>query len=708
MGASGTPPEALNLQCPVYMVPMSYKDLNKFSVERQQAFSLVSKYDAADEENRAVLRQQCFLQYAKPYEWVWKTACHMCTNEQAFHNSQRLAQYFGMNIHLNPVTMDNMNDKLTQCATFCDVPQNASKAGTERTKIVLSQQATSMGIQLAQTSPVSAQMKAGATSSHSSAIRKFMQSLEVLNLEAVLRPKLLGVPDSRFIITTILRFRKSILSQLVLGTRSSVPGDEMWDQIQPLSVHGRDTLAFSLTAHTNAQNVMVQPDELKIFATKLSEASYRALVHLKLNNATASLHKLAFSIRNILSDGTKDKTPRAAIMYGDHSCNAASMKYGDRLAYFLGFKNGVYSNFLDPIQDILLEAPDAEPDDFLDIQEACTQVVTLGHAEMQKHFEIFLTTDSPAVQFPFDGDALVSPTGEFEAALQKLKTDVKNPHSTVFKRRIANLKALRAIPAQMQKLDGMMRQTEQRLRQQTRKAPIREEAPTSPTTSTQTHDTPSQLAEGYIPQPTWSVTQDDGSMIVGNNKSKRVDVDAMCTDLNVQREQICPTIVVLDPSCTEDSCQSKCPTPHLPGHRFITDFVHQKSLSLRRDYTQIKDKVTTNVPKDLAQSIVATTSTATQQPQQPKGKGRSRSRGAGRKGAAGGRGRKRKLSPAEQQLSASFSSNAEGDGPTGTVITHLTTHVHMPNCTCNLPNLKTNVHMTKYTCLSMLTVVHMT
>ena len=659
-------------QCPVFMIPLSYASLGAYCVERQKSFSIVSKYEASDEHNRAVLRLQCFLEYAKPYKWVFKVTCHLATNEQAFHDAQRLAQHFSMETHLTSITMDSLNDRLKQCATFCDIPANASKAGKERTRMVLAQQ----GHQVPSTSFSVGSGTASAkppTVQHSSAIRRFMQSIEVLNLEAEIRPKLANPPDARFIITKVLRFRNPILSQLVLGCpgRNTVPGDDLWERVQPLAVHGKDVLAFSLTADTDANSIMVQPEDLKIFSTKLSEASFKALVHLKLNSPTASLHKLAFAIRNILSDSTRDRTPQAAILYGDHSCNAASMRYGDRLAYFLGWKNGVYTAFIDPIQDILLEAPDAEPDDFRDIQEACTDVVVLGHAEMHRHFEIFLTTDSPLGGFPFGGQMLVSATGEYQAALAKLQKDVKNPHSAVFKRRIANLKALRSIPAKMQQLDAMMRQTEQRFKRHQRYAPQDEAWPTSPgttTTAQESEEAPGRLPEGYFPQPDWSLAQDDGSMVIGSSKTVKVDVDAMCSDLGVQRSAVCPTLVVLDPRCTLESCQSKCPTPHIPGHRHINDFVHAKSAALRTDYSQIREKVTSRVPASLAMSL-AKGSSSSQSIQQSRGsskgtgKGKGRSRGAGRRGAGRGSFRKRKLSATEEQRTAGFPSNEAGDGP---------------------------------------------
>jgi len=190
------------------------------------------------------------------------------------------------------------------------------------------------------------------------------------------------------------------------------------------------------------------------------------------------------------------------------------MKYGDRLAYFAGYKNGVYTKFLEPIQNILIESPDADEDDYLDIQEACTQAVILGHTEIHKHLHIFLCTDSPHVVFPFQGVSLVSPDGEFAATLAQLKLDVKNPHSTLYKRRTAKLKALHAIPSKMQQIDGFLRVAQHRAKQQDaqqhRKPAIKDDDDWSSRSPTSTDN---RQSKGVYPWPEWSSLNEDGTML---------------------------------------------------------------------------------------------------------------------------------------------------------------------------------------------------
>ena len=53
-------PRIQSFQCPVCMIPLSYTNVTAFCLERSKAFSIVSKYEASDEEGRARLRQQFF------------------------------------------------------------------------------------------------------------------------------------------------------------------------------------------------------------------------------------------------------------------------------------------------------------------------------------------------------------------------------------------------------------------------------------------------------------------------------------------------------------------------------------------------------------------------------------------------------------------------------------------------------------------------
>ena len=174
---------------------------------------------------------------------------------------------------------------------------------------------------------------------------------------------------------------------------------------------------------------------MKGFEAEWSAKAVKALTHLQLNDNNASMHKLAFIIRNMLStEASKDRTPRAAVKYGDIHANEAFIPYADRLCYFLGYDNGVYTNFLKPVHKVLLEAPDANADDFLDVQEACTAAVVLGQTEMAEHFHAYLSSESPSISFPFNGTQLVADDGPFKVRMADIARDLRNPHSKLYSR----------------------------------------------------------------------------------------------------------------------------------------------------------------------------------------------------------------------------------------------------------------------------------
>lgn len=89
--------------------------------------------------------------------------------------------------------------------------------------------------------------------------------------------------------------------------------------------------------------------------------------------------------------------------------------------------------------------------------------------------------------------------------------------------------------------------------------------------------------------------QDDGSMVIGEYKSIKIDVPGMCKQLGVQPNAVCPAMIVQDKNITPENCQRKCPTPTMAGHRTPNDYVHEKSLKLQADYSRISKQFSTRL-----------------------------------------------------------------------------------------------------------------
>jgi len=233
------------------------------------------------------------------------------------------------------------------------------------------------------------------------------------------------------------------LSQLVLGSRV-LP---TWSTVSDLKVHLRPVLAFHLTAEEDATSTMVQPSDLETFFTTLTEKMTSSLTQLKLNSQAGNPHKLAYAVARTRDTRAVDTSPKEIVQYGDYQSNASMMILIDRLCYFLGYANGLYTKFMQRPQTAILKARFREPHDNLDIQEAVTTAVVLGHSEMERLLSIPLATDDPLMKLPSDGHALVAIDGEFATKMTWIETNIDNPYIDLFKRlrvKLAKVDALLA------------------------------------------------------------------------------------------------------------------------------------------------------------------------------------------------------------------------------------------------------------------------
>ena len=100
----------------------------------------------------------------------------------------------------------------------------------------------------------------------------------------------------------------------------------------------------------------------------------------------------------------------------------------------MGFDNGVYGNFINPVQVLLLSQKGSPRDDELDVQEACSDVVRLGHTEMRRYWDT-ATTTGPQAAFPFNGLSLVDPDGPHLKRIAKIKEQIARGDLSLYKRR---------------------------------------------------------------------------------------------------------------------------------------------------------------------------------------------------------------------------------------------------------------------------------
>ena len=110
-------------------------------------------------------------------------------------------------------------------------------------------------------------------------------------------------------------------------------------------------------------------------------------------------------------------------------------RLGDNVAYAVGYDNGVYTAFLAPVQRLLLDNKFLDKDDFLDLQEALTDAVKIGHGESKSHLHTVRTIKSTLELFPHNGTAPVATDGPYLARIKRVEGWLLSNDNHLFKRR---------------------------------------------------------------------------------------------------------------------------------------------------------------------------------------------------------------------------------------------------------------------------------
>ena len=101
----------------------------------------------------------------------------------------------------------------------------------------------------------------------------------------------------------------------------------------------------------------------------------------------------------------------------------------------IGYPNGTYTAFIDPLQKVLLKQQGSPEDSERDVQKVISEVARMGHDEMCKYREVVMHTNSPQEPFPFDGENLVDPNGQHLKRIAKVKEQDQSGDLRLFKRR---------------------------------------------------------------------------------------------------------------------------------------------------------------------------------------------------------------------------------------------------------------------------------
>ena len=74
---------------------------------------------------------------------------------------------------------------------------------------------------------------------------------------------------------------------------------------------------------------------------------------------------------------------------------------GDNVCHAIGYRNGAYSAFIDPLQKVRMMQQGSPAEDERDVQEAISEVARMGHDEMRKYREVIMHTNCHRSLFLF-------------------------------------------------------------------------------------------------------------------------------------------------------------------------------------------------------------------------------------------------------------------------------------------------------------------
>ena len=187
-------------------------------------------------------------------------------------------------------------------------------------------------------------------------------------------------------------------------------------------------MAYSICCEDDPVQGMVVPVELEDFVEgKFPDPAANALWTMDFNSAKFNFHKILYMMdSSVQGGGAQDRTPEAAVLYGVFEANERTKDVGDNACYAIGYRNGAYTAFLDPMQKVLLNQHGSPADNVRDVQvlEASSEVARMGHDEMRKYRKVAIHTNSPHELFPFDGDNLVDPNCQHLKRIARIKEQI--------------------------------------------------------------------------------------------------------------------------------------------------------------------------------------------------------------------------------------------------------------------------------------------
>ena len=237
-------------------------------------------------------------------------------------------------------------------------------------------------------------------------------------------------------IMILTRSRNGLFMQLLVN-RNNIGASELWKRAKAIRGQLLPAFSFAVTSRRRGgpdpatANELIQPDKLDTFT---ADVSFFDLFWGKDGSSVRGKwskihpHKVVFAIKSLqrgskavrMVDIPEDKR------WGDFTQNTFVAGYLDSAFHFSGYKNGVFTAFIEPANALLSENSNLAPRRFAVLQRQVTSAVYLGLDEAGVPYNACFATNSHSDSYPEEGLRLLPEDSKYSRRLARIQRKLEN------------------------------------------------------------------------------------------------------------------------------------------------------------------------------------------------------------------------------------------------------------------------------------------
>ena len=448
----------------------------------------ISRYDARDPKRAEIFASMCswefdsvkrgdvvakfFINLVKAEPYLAKIVLPAPSSAAAAHNVTLLlpiaAPKAALPLSVSILSMMNEGIKARNLQAPVDTDEMKLELGETKTLIVVSK----TDVMLAPNSTSSnGTLVSGSDSAKdlqlSTETQAWMLSRPAQDIEVRFRSAL-NKKDIFAAIMVLSRSRNGIFMQLLVN-RSGIGSSDLWKRAKSLRGQLLSAFSFAITSRRrggsdpSTADELIQPEKLDTFTADT------ALFDLFWGKDSTTLdrgrgqwqsihpHKLIYAVKSLQrgsNAATMVNIPTDRI-WGDFTQNTFAASFLDAAFHFSGYKNGVFTRFIEPVNSILSENSTLPQHLFKRLQLQLTEAVKLGLKEAGTPYDACFLTNSHVDIFPEEGHELLGPDSKFSRRIRRIEKKLENLSDDEFWEDGGELEALRAQVVQgQQRMQG--------------------------------------------------------------------------------------------------------------------------------------------------------------------------------------------------------------------------------------------------------------